>query len=92
MDDWRRRRAETGSLKKRPLGASIPKGKPGFHALFSKTAIAYELGTVTDWVVFYFENEGIEDQWTVVTEKTGILKVKRVVRGREAECRDYYQI
>lgn len=29
-------------------------------------------------------------QWTVVTETSGDLTGRRVVRGREADCRAYY--
>jgi putative hydrolase len=37
------------------------------------------------------ERDGEEDQGTVVTETRGPLEGKRVVRGREAECRRYYE-
>jgi len=61
-----------------------------FTALFSNTARAHELGTTHDWVVIYYERDGYEDQATVVTAKSGPLKGKRVVRGRETECQRYY--
>jgi putative hydrolase len=32
----------------------------------------------------------VEGQHTVVTETRGVLAGKRVVRGREAECRERY--
>jgi len=56
-----------------------------FSALYSNTARAHELGRTRDWVVIYFEHDGHEDQCTVVTEYSGPLAGKRVVRGREAE-------
>ena len=60
-----------------------------FTALFSNTARAHELGKTDDWVVLYFHSDhGPEAQRTVVTETSGPLKGQRVVRGREAECRD----
>ncbi len=62
-----------------------------FTALFSNTARAHELGKTDDWVVVYGERDGQEGQHTVVTETHGDLKGERVVRGREAECRAYYQ-
>ncbi len=62
-----------------------------FTALFSNTARAHELGKTDDWVVIYGERDGQEGQHTVVTETHGDLKGERVVRGREAECRAYYQ-
>lgn len=62
-----------------------------FTALYSNTARAHELGTTRDWVVIYFERNGGEDQCTVVTETRGPLKGRRVIRGREEECRRYYE-
>ena len=56
-----------------------------FSALYSNTARAHELGRTRDWVVIYFEHDGHEDQCTVVTEYSGPLAGKRVVRGREGE-------
>jgi len=41
-------------------------------------------------VVVYFEKDGEEGQHTVVTERQGKLAGKRVVRGREKECREQY--
>jgi len=59
-----------------------------FTALFSNTARAHDLGKTDDWVVLYFHTDhGPEMQRTVVTETSGRLKGRRVVRGREAECR-----
>jgi hypothetical protein len=57
-------------------------------ALFSNTARAHELKKTDDWVVLYFHTDhGPEAQRTVVTETSGPLEGRRVVRGREAECR-----
>jgi hypothetical protein len=62
-----------------------------FSVLFSNTGRAHELGHTRDWVVIYFYNDHHEEgQHTVVTETRGPLVGKRVVRGREAECREYY--
>jgi putative hydrolase len=56
-------------------------------ALFSNTARAHDLGKTDDWVVLYFHTDhGPETQRTVVTETTGPLAGRRVVRGRESEC------
>jgi DNA polymerase (family 10) len=102
VDEEYRRRAGAGRLRKIAPRRFNPAGEAwlpimhteregwSFTALYSNTARAHELGTVKDWVVIYFETEGREGQSTVVTEKTGPLAGKRVVRGREAECRDYY--
>jgi putative hydrolase len=62
-------------------------------ALYSNTARAHQLGRTRDWVVLYFyDGDHREGQRTVVTETKGYLKGKRVVRGREAECREYYRL
>ncbi len=60
-------------------------------ALFSNTPRAHELSKTNDWVVLYTAGEGSEQTATVVTETRGEMKGRRVVRGREAECQDYYQ-
>jgi len=61
-----------------------------YTALYSNTARAHELNKTDDWVVLYLEDED-QAQWTVVTEPSGPLDGKRVVRGREAECRRHYE-
>jgi len=62
-----------------------------FTALFSNTAQAHQLNRTRDWVVLYFyDDEHAEGQHTVVTETHGHLAGRRVVRGREADCRAYY--
>jgi putative hydrolase len=60
-----------------------------FSALYSNTALAHELGRTDDWVVIYFyDDDHREGQCTVVTEVQGEQRGRRVVRGREAECRE----
>jgi hypothetical protein len=62
-----------------------------FTALFSNTAQAHQLGRTRDWVVLYFyDDEHAEGQHTIVTETHGPLTGRRVVRGRETECRGHY--
>jgi hypothetical protein len=61
-----------------------------YRALFSNTALAHRLGRTRDWVVIYFSNDMHRGQRTVVTEQRGTLRGRRVVRGREAECRLLY--
>jgi len=68
------------------------RGEWHFTALFSNTARAHELKRTRDWVVLYFyDDQHVEKQRTVVTESRGSLAGKRVVRGREIESREYYQ-
>jgi putative hydrolase len=62
-----------------------------FTALYSNTAQAHQLNRTRDWVVLYFyDDEHAEGQHTVVTETHGPLSGRRVVRGREAQCRVHY--
>jgi Helix-hairpin-helix domain len=57
-------------------------------ALYSNTARAHELDRQHDWVVLYAEDEAHhERQYTAVTALRGTLAGRRVVRGREDECR-----
>jgi len=102
LDEEYRRKAEAGTIRKiaprrfNPQGTAwLPimhkeEGAWSFTLLFSNTARAHELNKVKDWVVIYYENQGVEDQCTVVTETQGPLEGRRVVRGRERECRSYY--
>lgn len=62
-----------------------------YTALFSNTPRAHQLGKTSDWVVIYYDRGDGERQSTVVTATYGTLAGKRIVRGREAECLDYYQ-
>lgn len=67
------------------------RGEFHFTALYSNTARAHQLHRTKDWVVLYFyDNHHHEYQHTVVTETHGALIGKRVVRGRESECLEYY--
>jgi DNA polymerase (family 10) len=63
-----------------------------FTVLFSNTARAHDLNKTRDWVVIYYDRDGDEHQNTIVTETSGPLAGRRVVRGREAECRRYYDV
>lgn len=98
VDDEYRTKAKTGKLKliapKRfnpGARAWLPvlhteRDQWHFTAFFSNTARAHDLGKTADWVVIYYSSDHrLEDQCTVVTETKGLLKGKRVVRGREQE-------
>jgi DNA polymerase (family X) len=62
-----------------------------FTVFYSNTALAHQLNRNRDWVVIYFHTDSYaEGQRTVVTETQGTLRGKRVVRGRERECEEYY--
>lgn len=66
-------------------------GERHYTALFSNTARAHELGMTHDWVVLYYDEPSGEHQCTVITSQFGALKGKRIVRGREWECREHYR-
>jgi DNA polymerase (family X) len=103
IDAEYRRKAAAGELKKiapRRFNPDKEAWLPVLHteregweftALFSNTKRAHELGMTDDWVVIYYEQEGREQQRTVVTETSGAAQGERVVRGREADSRRYYQ-
>jgi len=62
-----------------------------FTALYSNTARAHQLERVTDWVVIFFHKDSqAEGRCTVVTEARGEAAGRRIVRGREPECLQYY--
>ena len=98
IDREYRARAERGELRRIAPRRFNPTGEAwlpvlhrersvwSFTALYSNPARAHALGATRDWVVIYFERDGHEDQCTVVTERSGLLAGRRVVRGREAEC------
>jgi putative hydrolase len=103
VDREYRHGAEAGKLptiaprRFNPSGASwlpvLHTAHDGWHftALYSNTAQAHQLNRTRDWVVIYFyDDEHSEGQHTVVTETHGPLAGRRVVRGRETECREHY--
>jgi putative hydrolase len=104
LDRDYRSRARAGSLPMIAPKRFNPEGKawlPIMHAvrkpwhftvLFSNTARAHQLKRTGDWVVIYFEDaDNRAGQNTVVSETRGVLRGKRVVRGREADCGEYYR-
>lgn len=67
------------------------RGQMHYTALYSNTARAHELEMIHDWVVIYRDDKDGDGQWTVITSQFGPLRGKRIVRGREDECRRYYE-
>ena len=104
IDRVYREKAAAGALRRiaprrfNPAGeAWLPvlherRGGWDFTALFSNTSLAHQLGRTDDWVVIYHHSDTVpEGQCTVVTEtRHGPLLGRRVVRGREEECRQHY--
>ncbi|KVN41527.1 DNA-binding protein [Burkholderia pyrrocinia] len=69
----------------------ITRGGWHFTALFSNTGRVYEDSPMADWVALFFYDDVLrESERMVVTEAHGELAGKRIVRGRERECRVYY--
>jgi hypothetical protein len=104
IDRTYRERDEAGSLRRIAPKRFNPKGEAwlpvlherrdgwDFTALFSNTSLAHQLGRTGDWVVVdYHTDRAPEAQCTIVTEtRQGPLNGRRVVRGREEECRQHY--
>ena len=67
------------------------RGDRHYMALFSNTARAHHMGKTRDWVVLYYDGRDGEEQCTVITSQRGPLTGKRIVRGRESECLEYYK-
>ena len=62
-----------------------------FTAMYSNSYRAHELDRHKDWVIiYYYDKHHRGGQYTVVSEYRGALAGKRVIRGREIECREYY--
>ena len=61
-----------------------------YTALFSNTARAHQLKKTSDWVVIFYDDSHGERQCTVITARSGALEGKRIVRGREPECWNFY--
>ncbi len=62
-----------------------------FTAHFANTANSHRFGHVHDWVVIRSDDKSAFGVWTVVTAARGECRGKRVVKGRERECQDYYR-
>jgi hypothetical protein len=103
LDAEYRERAEAGELDVVVPRQFNPKQQPWlpvwrarrdgwkFTAAYTNTRRAHEERRVRDWVTIWFEKDGAEDSSTVVTSRTATLRGERVVRGREAECRQLYR-
>ncbi len=74
-----------------PVLHTVRRGRP-YTALYSNTARAHRLGRTDDWVVLYYDGPSGEGQATAVTERSGPLRGRRVIRGREGECVRHYGV
>lgn len=101
LDSEYRSRAESGELRRIAPRRFNPEGRAwlpvmersadgwDFTVLFSNTKRAHDLGATDEWVVIYWRGRS-SGQCTVVTGSRGKLSGRRVVRGREPECRRHY--
>jgi hypothetical protein len=65
-----------------------------YTAMYSNTEHAHAMETTHDWVVIYLEdhnNHGQHGRWTVITSHFGKLRGRRIVRGRESDCAEFYE-
>ena len=88
-----RSRRSASTRRARPGCRCCTPTRDGWHytALYSNTALAHQLDRTRDWVVlFFYDDDHVEGQHTIVTETHGPLAGRRVVRGREAECGAHY--
>jgi putative hydrolase len=102
VDREYREKSDAGELQKiaprrfNPSGeAWLPvlhtrRGTRRYTALFSNTARAHQAGATHDWVVLYGDDGEGEHRHTVITAAYGPLRGRRVVAGREEECRAVY--
>lgn len=67
------------------------RGPRHYTVLFSNTQRAHEMGRTRDWVILYCDGSGGECQCTVITAEWGVMRGRRIVRGREAECAEFYR-
>ena len=49
-----------------------------------------ELDALRDWVVIYRTAHAGGGQWTAMTSRFGPLTGRRIIRGLERECEEYY--
>lgn len=66
------------------------RGARHYTALFSNSPLAHELKKTHDWVILYYDDDHGERQCTVVTGRNAPFTGKRFVRGRETDCKSYY--
>ena len=68
------------------------RGTRHYTAMFSNSALAHQLKKTHDWVLLYYDDEHHgEHQRTMVTGHQPPFVNKRVVRGRESACEEYYR-
>jgi hypothetical protein len=66
------------------------RGRRDYAALFSNTERAHHFGRTRDWVVIACDDGSIARQYTVITAERGVLRGRRIVRGRERQCAAHY--
>jgi hypothetical protein len=95
LDVDRQYRAQMRASKPTAAGAAREsiEQRDGWHlrVFYSNSPRAQELGRTRDWVIVVAARADDRPcQQTIVTETRGKLAGRRVVRGRESACRNYY--
>jgi predicted flap endonuclease-1-like 5' DNA nuclease len=67
------------------------RGERHYTVMFSNTSRAHKLNKNQDWVIVYYDGDGGDRQYTVITSQHLPFFGKRIVRGREDECAEYYR-
>ncbi len=67
------------------------RGQCHYTALFSNTPHAHRMQKMRDWVVLFEDGDQGARRWTIITSEFGRLQGRRIVRGRELECEEYYR-
>ena len=68
------------------------RGGRDYTALYSNTPLAHRLGRTRDWVVVYPDNGAGQRPFTDRHRTARSAAGRRVVRGRERECREAYGV
>lgn len=85
---FRRERGDQEPFHVRPL--TWARGGYRYRADLDRSALAYRINRVGDRVTVAFTDGEHTGDRLIETETVGDLTGRRVVRGREAECRRYY--
>jgi hypothetical protein len=73
-----------------PLPWHLERNGVSYRVDFCRNTLARRLQRTRDWVEVRYTGPEHQGQRLVVTEERGDLQGRRIVRGRERECRAYY--
>lgn len=61
-----------------------------YYAYYANSVRSHQLDHLHDWVVVYCLDKEMFGRWTILTSTYGRLRGKRIVRGRESQCTEFY--